>query len=127
MPPDPEPSEPRTFSRTAEDLIASLRRLPLDDNPRARRRPTRPLSGLVEDLVVKHSIGRHSPEQEIREHWADHVRDFIGAAVDDGNQPRHSRRLDFGQTAFAVDHFDHLVSDGSSILGGFSKSRQSVA
>jgi hypothetical protein len=73
MPPEPELPEPRAFSRTAEDLIASLRRLPVDGNTRMRRRPTRALSGLVEDLVVKHAIGRHSPEQEIREHWAEIV------------------------------------------------------
>jgi hypothetical protein len=69
----PSPAVPQPFSRTAEELIASLRRLPADEAPRMRRRPTQSLAGLVEDLVVKHSIGRHSPEQEIRDHWSEIV------------------------------------------------------
>lgn len=74
MSPEKRPvSLPPAFSRTAEELIASLRRLPSDEAPRMRRRPTQALSGLVEDLVVRHSIGRHSPEQEIRDHWPEIV------------------------------------------------------
>jgi hypothetical protein len=67
MPPDAEPAR---FSRTAEDLIASLRRLPLESNPRTRRRATQEVSALVNELVVRHGIGIETPEHTIREHWA---------------------------------------------------------
>jgi hypothetical protein len=66
MPPDAEPAR---FSRTAEDLIASLRRLPLESNPRTRRRATQEVSALVNELVVRHGIGIETPEHTIREHW----------------------------------------------------------
>jgi len=55
------------FSRLAEDLVASLRRIPSEDPARIRRRPARPLTELVEDLRMKHGIGRPTVEQAIRE------------------------------------------------------------
>jgi len=60
---------PNRFSRLAEELISSFRRVPLEDNGRTKRRPTQSLSTLVEELVVKHSIGQTSPEQVIRDNW----------------------------------------------------------
>ncbi|MEX2045434.1 MAG: DUF721 domain-containing protein [Opitutus sp.] len=67
------PSEPHQFSKLAGQLIGDLRRVPNDDPPRARRRPTRELAGLIEELLQKNQIGRSSPEQVIREHWAEIV------------------------------------------------------
>ena len=65
-------SEPPQFSRAAEDLIASLRRLPVEPG-RQRRRPTRDAGSLIEDLMVKYQIGRPSAEQTIRDHWPELV------------------------------------------------------
>ena len=68
--------EPYQFSRLAEELIGDLRGVPNQEPARQKKRPTRPLAQLVEDLMVKHQIGRDSPEQAIREQWAD----LVGAA-----------------------------------------------
>lgn len=68
----PERETP-TFSKVAEDLIGSLRRIPNDEPASMRRRPTVELSQLVGELRVKHSIGMESPEQVIRDHWAEIV------------------------------------------------------
>jgi len=61
------------FSKLAEELIGSLRRIPSEDPKSMRRRPTQTLSELVSELVVKHSIGIESPEQTIRDHWPEIV------------------------------------------------------
>lgn len=67
------PKEPAPFSFQAEKLIAALRRIPDTTPPRMKKRPTQDLSGLVEELMVKFQIGRESPEQTIRENWAELV------------------------------------------------------
>ncbi len=67
------PDSSHSFSRHAEKLIADLRRIPDATPDRMRKRPTRELAGLVEDLLVKHQIGRESPEQTIRDHWVEVV------------------------------------------------------
>lgn len=67
------PEEPKEFSRTAEDLIASLRRLPSDSPPGMRKRATRDLAALMEGILTKYQIGRDSPEQTIRDHWVEIV------------------------------------------------------
>jgi len=69
----PPAKEPPHFSRAAEALIADLRGVPDTTPARMRHRPTRELSGLVEELLVKHQLGRPSPEQSIRDHWAEIV------------------------------------------------------
>ncbi len=67
------PDEPHQFSRLAEELIGDLRGLP-DETPRGmRKRATKPLAELVESLLVKHQIGRDSPEQTIRDRWSEIV------------------------------------------------------
>jgi hypothetical protein len=65
--------EPAVFSRQAENLIAALRRVPDETPERMKKRPTKDLSGLVEELMVKYQVGRDSPEQKIRHHWAELV------------------------------------------------------
>ncbi len=57
------------FSRLAEDLVGSLRRIPSDDPKGARRRPSLKMEELVEALCSKHGIGRVTAEQSIRDHW----------------------------------------------------------
>ncbi len=69
-------SEPVHFSRAAERLIADFRGVPDATPTRMRRRPTREMAGLIEDLLVKHQVGRPSVEQTIREHWPE----LVGAA-----------------------------------------------
>lgn len=64
---------PKEFSRTAEDLISSLRRLPNENPPGMRKRLTKDLGPLIEEILVKNQIGRDSPEQTIREKWPELV------------------------------------------------------
>ena len=64
-----EPVDPPRFSKVAETLISDLRGLPSDDPARARRRPTKSLATLVEELLQKHKVGREAPEHTIRENW----------------------------------------------------------
>jgi Dna[CI] antecedent, DciA len=63
------PAEPHRFSRVAEDLIASLRRVPSEDPRGIRRRPSHEFSELIEALRSKHGIGRPTAEQAIRDQW----------------------------------------------------------
>ncbi len=65
--------DPKSFSHSAEDLIASLRRLPNETPPGMYKRATKDLAPLIESLLVKHQIGRDSPEQTIREKWPEIV------------------------------------------------------
>jgi len=67
------PDEPKEFSRTAEELIASLRRMPLEIPRGMRKRATKDLAPLIEEILVKNQIGRDSPEQTIREKWIEIV------------------------------------------------------
>jgi hypothetical protein len=64
---------PKPFSFQAEKLIAALRRVPDDTPARMKKRPTKELSGLVEELMLKFQIGRDSPEDKIRENWSELV------------------------------------------------------
>lgn len=68
----PEP-EPHAFSRQAEKLIADFRRIPDDSPDRMRKRPTRSVGGVVEELRIRYRIGREAPEDAIRTRWADIV------------------------------------------------------
>jgi hypothetical protein len=71
--PMPMQGEPHRFSRTAEDLIASLRRLPSEDPRGMRRRPSRELVELIDTLRAKHGIGIPTKEQTIRDKWPEIV------------------------------------------------------
>lgn len=61
--------EPSTLSRLAEELVGDFRGLPFEESRRTKKRPTQPLTVLVEQLMVQHQIGRPSPEQAIRDNW----------------------------------------------------------
>ncbi len=61
--------EPYQFSRVAEEMIGDLRHLPFDEPKRQRKRATKGLATVVEELMDKYQIGRDSPENTIRENW----------------------------------------------------------
>jgi hypothetical protein len=67
------PGEPHRFSRTAEDLIASLRKVPSEDPRGMRRRPSKDLVELIDSLRAKHGIGVPTAEQAIRDKWPEIV------------------------------------------------------
>src|ERR1043165_8371925 len=90
--------EPQKFSRQAEKLIADLRRIPDETPDRMKKRPTKELGSLVEDLLVKHQIGRESPEQTIRDNWPQ----IVGPA---NAQYSHAAQIDGrGRLAVLVSH-----------------------
>ncbi len=70
------PPEPQEFSKAAQELIGDFRKVPYREPRRMRRRPTRAMAPLIEELLVKYQVGRHSCEQTIRDHWAE----IVGAA-----------------------------------------------
>lgn len=70
------PDAPHQFSKVAEELVGDLRGIPSEEPQRSRKRPTQPLATVVEQLLVKHQIGRPSPEQAVRDRWAE----IVGAA-----------------------------------------------
>lgn len=67
MPPPEKP--PHTFSRLAEELIGDLRGIPFNEPRRQVKRPTKPLTELVEELLNKFQVGRDAPEHTIRAQW----------------------------------------------------------
>jgi hypothetical protein len=89
--------EPFHFSKIAEELVGDLRGVPFAEPRRQVKRPTKPLSGLIEDLMVKHQIGRPSAEHTIREHWVE----IVGAA---NAAYSHAVQLDRKQLMVMVSH-----------------------
>jgi hypothetical protein len=67
------PDQPHEFSRIAETLVGDLRGVAFDEPARSRKRPTQPLAAVLDQLLQKHQIGRSSPEQNIRDRWAEIV------------------------------------------------------
>ena len=67
------PREPYQFSKAAEELIGDLRGVPFTEPRKMKRRATCELAPLVQELLAKHHIGQHSPEDSIREHWTEIV------------------------------------------------------
>jgi hypothetical protein len=62
--------QPHQFSKLAEALVGDLRGVGPEDPPRSVKRSTQPLTAVIEQLMIKHQIGRDSPEHTIRENWA---------------------------------------------------------
>ncbi len=60
-----------------------------------KRRPTKTMAPLIEELLVRYQIGRHSPEQTIRDHWAE----MVGAA---NAAYSHPVRIDRGRSLFVL-------------------------
>src|SRR4051812_13579931 len=82
------PEKPHSFSKLAENLVADLRGVGSDEPARSRKRATRPLAELIEDLLQKNQIGRSSPEQNIRDHWVE----IVGAANASYSHPARIER-----------------------------------
>lgn len=68
--------QPHSFSKLAEQLVGDLRGVAFDEPSRSRKRPTKPLTEVIEELMQKHQIGRSAPEHTIRDHW----REIVGPA-----------------------------------------------
>ncbi len=90
---DPRPP----FSRVAEDLIASFRRVPGGEPARQRKRPTREAGEAIEELLAKFHIGRTSLEDTIRAHWSE----IVGPA---NAQYSHALRIDGRRLAVQASH-----------------------
>ena len=89
--------EPHQFSKLAEETIGKLRRVDANDPARSVKRPTKPLAGLVEELMVKHQIGRPSAEQSIRDRWPE----LVGSA---NASYSHAARIERGRLVVLAAH-----------------------
>lgn len=89
------PEEPPKFSKAAEELIGDLRGVPFQQPARMRRRPTKGIAPLIEELLVKYQVGRNSPEQAIRDRWPE----IVGAA---NAAYSHPVRIDRGKSLFVL-------------------------
>lgn len=67
------PEQAHQFSKLAEELIGDLRQVGEPEPRRQVKRATKPLAALIEELTLKHQIGRDAPEHTIRNHWAELV------------------------------------------------------
>ena len=67
------PDAPHQFSKLAEELVGDFRGIASDEPRRSKKRPAQSITTVVEQLMVKHQIGRPSAEQTIRDHWAELV------------------------------------------------------
>ena len=65
--------EPHRLGRMAEDLIASLRRIPSEDPRGIRRKPSKGVGEVIEALRAKYGIGVPTAEQAIRDVWPEVV------------------------------------------------------
>lgn len=91
------PDQPHQFSKLAEELVGDLRGVPYDEPRRSVKRATQPLAGVIEQLMVKHQIGRPSAEQEIRDHWPE----LVGAA---NAAYSHAARIERGRLIVLAAH-----------------------
>lgn len=82
------PDQPHQFSKLAEELVGDLRGVEFDEPRRSHQRPTKDLATVVEELMVKHQIGRPSPEQAIRDRWAE----LVGSANASYSHPTRIER-----------------------------------
>ena len=75
----PESSSPQ-FSKLAEELIGDLRGIETIEPRRQVKRPTKSASDIIEALVNKYHLGdQASPEQVIRDRWAELVTPTLAA------------------------------------------------
>jgi hypothetical protein len=89
--------QPHQFSKLAEELVGDLRGVEFDEPRRSHKRPTKDLSAVVEELMVKHQIGRPSAEQSIRDRWAE----LVGAA---NASYSHAARIERGRLIVLAAH-----------------------
>ena len=95
MPTDPLPNDEPAFSPKAREMIGEFRGVLPDEPKSMRRRPTKAMAPLIEELLVKYQVGRHSTEQTIRDHWAD----LVGAA---NAAYSHPVRIDRGRSLLVL-------------------------
>ena len=81
------PEQPHAFSKLAEELIGDFRGVSGAEPARQVKRATRPLAELIEELMIKHQVGRPSPEQAVRDQWTI----VVGAAL---AQHSHAARIE---------------------------------
>ncbi len=91
------PDQPHQFSKLAEELVGDLRGVAFDEPRRSLKRPTQDLAKIVEELMVKHQIGRPSAEQSIRDRWAE----LVGAA---NASYSHAARIERGRLTVLAAH-----------------------
>jgi hypothetical protein len=91
------PDQPHQFSKLAEELVGDLRGMASEEPRRAVKRPTKELATVVEELMVKHQIGRPSPEQAIRDRWAE----LVGPA---NASYSHAARIERGRLVVLAAH-----------------------
>ena len=91
------PEEPHQFSKLAEELVGELRGVPYEEPRRAKKRATQSLSTVIEQLMVKHQIGRPSAEQSIRDHWPE----IVGVA---NASYSHAARIERGRLIVLAAH-----------------------
>ncbi len=89
------PDEPPSFSKNAERLIGDFRGVAFTEPWKMKRRRTTPIAPLIETLLVKYEIGRHSCEQTIRDHWPE----IVGAA---NAAYSHPVRIDRGKSLMVL-------------------------
>jgi hypothetical protein len=95
MPERPDP--PHHFSKIAESLVGDLRGIAPEDPPRSKKRPTLPVASVVEQLLQQYQIGRDSPEQTIRDRWAE----IVGPA---NAAYSHPARIELGRLVVLAAH-----------------------
>lgn len=86
-------SAKRPFSRAAEEAIADLRRIPSQEPARMRRRPTREIGSVLDELLTRYRIGRSSPEETIRARWEELVGPANAAYSHPAQIDQNGRRL----------------------------------
>ena len=91
------PDQPHQFSKLAEELVGDLRGVASDEPRRSHKRATKDLASVVEELMVKHQIGRPSPEQSIRDRWSE----LVGAA---NASYSHAARIERGRLIVLAAH-----------------------
>lgn len=91
------PDELHQFSKLAEELVGDLRGVPYEEPRRAKKRATQSLATVIEQLMVKHQIGRPSAEQSIRDHWPE----LVGAA---NAAYSHAARIERGRLLVLAAH-----------------------
>ena len=91
------PEAPQPFSKLAEELVGEFRRVAYHEPRRAVKRPTKNLSAIIEELMIKNQIGRPSAEQSIRDQWP--------ALVGTANATySHAARIDRGRLIVLAAH-----------------------
>ncbi len=88
---------PHTFSRIAEELVGDFRGFASDEPRRCVKRPIKDLHAIIEELMVKHQIGRPSAEQSIRDRWPT----IVGIAIANHS---HAARIERGRLVVISGH-----------------------